>query len=85
MVYHLVKIILIILHKINSVFLDSSTRTRIDEISTILDTLISDYCQLISTDNQNINLIEIFKHIHLFLEENNQYKQLIDQIDSDQV
>lgn len=85
MVYHLVKIILIILHKINSIFLDSSTQTRIDEICIIFDTLISDYCQLISTDNQNINLIEIFKHIHLFLEENNQYKQLIDQIDSDQV
>jgi hypothetical protein len=65
--------------------LDSSSRTQIDEICAIFDKFCLDYCQLTSTDIEMMNLIEIFKHIQLFLVENNRLKELINQIDFDKV
>jgi hypothetical protein len=62
-----------------------STGTKIDEICAIFDTFCLEYCQFISTDIETMNLIEVFKHIQLFLAENNRLKVLIEQIDFDQV
>ncbi|CAF1103599.1 unnamed protein product [Adineta steineri] len=63
---------------------DSSSRTQIDEICAIFDTFCFEYSQLISSDIKIINLMELFKNIPLVIEENNQFKELIKQIDYDQ-
>ncbi|CAF3710609.1 unnamed protein product [Rotaria sordida] len=62
---------------------DSSLQTQIDEICVIFDTFSIEYNQLTSTNIKTMNLIEIFKHIQLVLIENNQLKNLIDQLDFD--
>jgi len=61
------------------------SQTPIDDICRVFDKFSLEYCQLTSTDIENMNLMKIFQHIQLFLVENNQLKELINQIDYDQV
>ncbi|CAM2697740.1 unnamed protein product [Rotaria socialis] len=60
-----------------------SLEKRMEDLCAIVDRFSIEYSQLVSTDINGMNLIEILKHIRLVLVENNRLKTLIDQLDLD--
>ncbi|CAM4858866.1 unnamed protein product [Rotaria socialis] len=62
---------------------DLSLEKRMEDLCAIVDRFSIEYSQLVSTDINGMNLIEILKHIRLVLVENNRLKTLIDQLDLD--
>ncbi|CAF3485308.1 unnamed protein product [Rotaria socialis] len=60
-----------------------SLEKRMEDLCAIVDRFSIEYSQLVSTDINGMNLIDILKHIRLVLVENNRLKFLIDQLDLD--
>ncbi|CAM4789639.1 unnamed protein product [Rotaria magnacalcarata] len=60
-----------------------SLEKRMEDFCAIVDRFSIEYSQLVSTDINGMNLIDILKHIQLVLVENNRLKTLIDQLDLD--